>query len=273
MLPTSGTAASYLQSLRVGNYASSTIYARGRAIIRFRQTTGFDPLEVDVNQAIGWWVKLHLSPAARAVELSSIRSYCQWAIRHGHIAEDPTRLLDRPRMPRRVPRPIDDALLFRAIAGAPRDVRAILTLAAFCGLRACEVAALDWSDVRRETLLLNGKGAKQRVVPLHPIARNALDALTGKHRGPVITRRDLSLGAVPPYTICAYANRYLHSIGIEETLHQLRHRYATIVYQLSRDIRLTQSLLGHSSPTTTAQYAAWDTTQAAVVIAALPTPA
>ncbi len=269
----SETAARYLQSLRSRNYAQTTIYARGRAIVRFRAATGRDPLDLTPDEMIGWWTDLHLTPSSRAGELGHIRGYAHWAVRHGVIEADPTHLLDRPRLPRRVPRPITEASLGAALTGAPRDVCLILSLAAFCGLRACEISALEWADVTDESLLLHGKGAKERLVPVHPAVRAALRALpAGPRRGPVLRRRDEQLGRVPPHLICHWANSYLHERGIDETLHQLRHRFGTQVYLLSQDLRLTQDLLGHASPTTTALYAQWDVTHASSVVLRLPVP-
>lgn len=273
MLPTSGISARYLESLRSTNYAQSTIYSRGRAIIRFRRATGMDPLEADEHQMIGWWVGLKLTPAGRAVALSDIRSYCRYAVRHGYIEKDPTRLLDRPKIPRRYPRPIPENSLGRALVEAPKDVLVILCLAGFGGLRACEISALDWRDIHDDVLLLHGKGSKERVIPAHELIGEALDQLGRRNRGPVITPRDGTSGHVKPHTVCHRANRHLHEMGIPETLHQLRHRFLSQMYQISRDIRLCQDLAGHASPDTTALYAAWDQSTASGVVARLPRPA
>lgn len=262
-----------MDSLRSSNYSPNTIYSRGRALVRFRRATGSDPLTVTEDQMIGWWTNLKLSPSSRACELAAIRGYCKWAVKHGLIETDPTRLIDRPRLPRRVPRPIEEASLAMALAHAPRDVLVILCLAAFCGLRAGEISALQWSEVRPETLLLHGKGNKERIVPLHPLSKQALEQLPGRHRGFVLERRDRNGGPVPPHLVSQWANRYLHGLGISDTLHQFRHRFGTLTYQLSNgDLRMVQDLLGHASPTTTAGYAMWDTRRAAFVTSQLPTP-
>lgn len=273
MLRKSGNSARYIDSLRNRNYSPNTIYSRGRAIIRFQRAMGIDPLEATEDQMIGWWTNLRLSPSSRAGELAAIRGYCRFAVKHRLIEADPTRLLDRPKLPRRVPRPIDEVALGLALTHALPDVLAILCLAAFCGLRAAEIAALEWSDIRKDTLLIHGKGDKERVVPLHLAAKAALDGLPGKRRGPVLRRRDYKGGSVPPHLISQWANRHLHSLGITETLHQLRHRFGTLTYQLSHgDIRMVQDLLGHASPVTTAGYSAWDQSRASLVTRLLPSP-
>lgn len=273
MLRKSGAGTRYLNSLRNRNYSPNTIYSRGRAIVRFQRATGLDPLEATEEQVGRWWSNLKLSPSSRAGELAAIRGYCKWAVKHGLIETDPTRLIDRPRLPRRVPRPIEESALASALSRAPRDVRVILCLAAFCGLRAGEISALEWSDVHRDVLLLHGKGGRERVVPMHPAVQAALDALPGKKRGPVLRRRDYRPGLVAPHRISQWANEFLHDLGIRETLHQLRHRYGSLTYQLSNgDLRMVQELLGHASPVTTAGYAAWDQSKAERVTRLLPNP-
>lgn len=265
-----GAVSQYLDALRNRNYSPNTIYSRNRAIIRFRRATGIDPLEATEDQMIGWWTKLRLSPSSRAGELAAIRGYCRWAVKHGFIQADPTRLLDRPRLSRRVPRPAEECVLTQALVSAPRDIRAILCCAAYGGMRAGEISALEWSDLHRDTILVHGKGDKERLIPFHPMIRTALDQLPGSRRGPVITRRDHRGGRVPPHLISQWANKYLHGLGIPDTLHQFRHRFGSQVFQISKDIRLTQDLLGHQSIVSTAGYAAWDKSQAALVTAKLP---
>ena len=62
-------------------------------------------------------------------------------------------------------------------------------------------------------------------------------------------------------SISRKGNKFLHSLGIASTMHTLRHAFATKVYRASKDLRLTQELMGHSSPQTTAVYAAADQSQ------------
>jgi integrase/recombinase XerC len=63
--------------------------------------------------------------------------------------------------------------------------------------------------------------------------------------------------------------KYLRDIGVDATGHQLRHWFATSIYEATHDIRLTQELLGHQSPTTTAIYVAFSSVDAAAAVASL----
>lgn len=150
---------------------------------------------------------------------------------------------------------------------------AVLTLAAYAGLRAAEIAQLCWSDLDVDhglLLVTDGKGGKQRTVPLHPAILAALQQLGQQRRGPVLVRRDGRSGHWTHSVVSKYANTYLHALGFSDTLHSLRHRYGTAVYFASHDLRLTQELMGHASPVTTAGYTAWDRSAASAIVNKLP---
>jgi len=190
-------------------------------------------------------------------EISYLRGFYRWATREGLLSGDPSTVLDLPRAPRRLPRPIEDMALAEAMAGAPGEVRAALGLAAFAGLRACEIARLDWAEVTLDGegphLRVVGKGGHERVVDIAP----ALAEILGRPgRGPVVRRLDGAAGPNRPARVSQLVNDHLHGLGLAETLHCARHRFGTAVYAASGDIRATQEAMGHASPTTTAGYAA-----------------
>jgi integrase/recombinase XerC len=210
-----------------------------------------------------------LLPQSRYRWISNLHVFYGWAIREGLTAVDPTVLMDRPALPRYKPRPIGEGDLAMAIEAAPPMMRAWLLLAGYAGLRAMEVSALERADIldHDELLIVRGKGTKERLVPLHPRIHDAL-RLHGLPRfGLVFTRPDGT--PWPDQKVSLYASRYLHGLGIDATLHQCRHRFATQTYRECSDIRVVQELLGHSSPTTTAVYTAWDQAKARAAVAAL----
>ena len=148
----------------------------------------------------------------------------------------------------------------------------MLALAAFCGLRCCEISALDGGDVHdRRTpglLVVHGKGSKIRVVPLHHLAGELLRGHGIPAAGPVFGRA--SGVRVPAGEVSKLLRAHLEACGLGATAHQLRHWYATETYERSGgDLRMVQELLGHSSPATTAVYTAWSQAKAADVVATL----
>ena len=81
--------------------------------------------------------------------------------------------------------------------------------------------------------------------------------------------RDRARGPVQISHLC---NQHLHDCGIAATLHQLRHRFGTGTYRVTRDLRVVQELLGHESVSTTAGYAAYDKADAIRAVENLPAP-
>ncbi len=256
----------------------STIYItnRRRTIARIDHELG-KPLEEATAEDLAVWYRWlatrekPMQPQSRGIVLAHVKNYFAWLVREDIRADDPTRRLDRPRTHRGIPHPITDERLARALLDAPGRARPWLYLAAYAGLRAMEVASLRAEDVRRDIdkiVVRAGKGDKQRIVPLHPLIASVLDPDAYPAVGPLFPQAD-GTGPVKPHIVSRVCNRHLRSLGFADTLHSLRHYFASSVYRESRDLRLTQELMGHSSPATTAGYAAWSNERAAEVVFAL----
>lgn len=257
-----GVVSKYLDHLQLRNLRHWTIYNRGRALDRLMKFVGQPVLYLTEQQLKDWQQvrSRQICPEALRTETSSLRSFYGWAQREGYRVDDPTSRLVMPRVVRRLPRPIADQKLAEAIEHGDPATRAILGLAAFAGLRACEISGLDWAEVgwmdpKPYLRVEEGKGGRGRHVPMSKALIALLIALPHR-KGPVIVRLDGAPGPTKPHRISTRANNYLHDMGITETLHQLRHRFATAAYQACQDIRAVQDLLGHASPATTAIYAA-----------------
>lgn len=245
----------------VRGYSTSTIRVRMDLLQRLSTYLGIPLREAAPGHLLAFE---RLAIAGRAAEtkrayVCHLRSFYRWAKRTGLVSEDPTELLTLPPIPRRLPRPIAEDDLMIALDAARPKLRAMLTLAAFGGLRALEIAGLNWSDVQRDTSgaafihIRKGKGGHGRTVEVGEVVIRALQAYGFKRNGPMFIGRDgLQIEAK---SVSKIANRHLARNGVDATLHQLRHRYATIGYQLSHDLRLIQEQLGHASPQTTAGYA------------------
>lgn len=240
-----------------------------RRSVLMRLAARYGPLDqLDGDDLADWWDHHTSAPAARNVDLSHVRSFYRWLQRTGGRSDDPTVNLDRARTQRRLPRPISETDLEHAIRLADGRVAAWLTLAAFAGFRACEIAGLRGEDIdfdRQVLFVADGKGGHQRTVPMHP---RVVDVLAGApDAGPVWTNR--SGRPITPNLVSVVACGHLRACGVDATLHQLRHRFGTRVYAVSHDLRVTQELLGHASPTTTAGYVAWSEAAGTAAVAAL----
>jgi len=227
-------------------------------------------LDADREDVEAWIDSLGIGLGARRNYLSHVHQFYVFANeRTGSPV--PTEKIRRPRQNRDLPRPMKDEHLRLALAQTQdAEMRTWLLLGAFEGLRCMEIARLDAEDVRDDqgTLLVRkGKGRKDRGVPLHPEVLAALQTLPLPSSGPIFLMPDGR--RCPPYVVSQRINRHLRKVGVPGTAHALRHWFGTNLLRGTHDLRVVQEMLGHSSPATTAQYAAFDTGLAGNAVRAL----
>lgn len=275
----------HLQHLRNRGLAPVYVDQRRRALRQLAAHTGRDihnltAHDLDLWQNVG--LTTRTTGRSRNTLLTHVREYYRWAHLHGVTDDDRGRYLVRSKTARLIPRPIGEQSLLVALECAPDRVRPMLYLAGYEGLRACEIANLRREDVRDadepRTLVVLGKGSKERVLPLAAQVHMALLAHGMPNRGPIFRMYD-STGSptsrpITAHRVSATCNAYLTDVGAGASLHCLRHRFASQALRHSAgDLRLVQELLGHSSPATTAIYTAWATDRAQGVVEALCGPA
>lgn len=204
--------------------------------------------------------------------LSTLHVFYRWAIDAGRLDHDPTATIHRPRLRRSLPRPVSDGDLARSVQLADPMMRAWLTLMAFNGLRCAEVGRLRSEDIVQNATMLRvlGKGDRERIIPLHPDALRALREHGLPRRGYLFTRPQG--GPFPPPLVSRTACLYLRSIDLDVVPHQYRHWFGTKAYEACRDIRVVQELMGHSSPSVTAVYAAYSEETARHTVKAIRLP-
>ena len=186
------------------------------------------------------------------------------------LADDPTKRIELPRVTSKLPRPIKDSDLEQALEQADPLMRFWLLLAAFEGLRCQEISGLDREDVLEDDGALRivfGKGAKERMLPLHPAVLEALMALPMPATGALFCSPKLG-ERYQPYYVSQLMGRHLRTVtGLEHIgAHALRHFFAIRCYRTNQDPLLTQKLLGHASPNSTQVYAAADPGSAAPTV-------
>lgn len=266
----------HIAHLHVRQLARGTIYRREWLLDQVRDYLhGCDShlLDATPDYLRGWQQTLTCGPDGRRGYTAHVRGFYGWA---ADLELCSTRLrasLIMPRARRRLPRPIREADLLVALIGAPRRIRPWLLIAAYTGLRAAEIAQVRAEDLdldRGLLMVVNGKGGRDRVVPMPRILVAELRSLGLPVRGWAFPR--LSCGTHEPTSghvtgsqVSHLSNRYLHATGTASTLHSLRHRFATDVLRESNDLLLVRDLLGHSSVQTTQIYAATPSDAARVV--------
>lgn len=266
----------HLTHLRMRDLAPSHIRCRRRAVQRLADHLGHDPATATTEQLMDYLAALPRTTArSRYAEHSHLACYYAWCVEQGIFTADPMRKVPRPKLTRLLPRPISEEDLNVALDNAPPRIRVCLVLAAYAGLRACEIAALTRQDVLDNAptpvLIAHGKGRKDRVVPLNDRTLAELRAFGMPSRGPVLPRVDLRAPGRPvsAHRVSTLVNSYLHDIGITDTLHTLRHRFATLTYAATQDVLVVAALLGHEDPATTAGYAAYSMPAAVSAVRAL----
>lgn len=229
-------------------------------------------MELTTDDIEEWLDAQRITIRSRGAYLSHIHAFYAWCVISGHRIDDPTTPIDRPRLPKKVPRPIGDADLEMALTLADARMRCWLTLAAYAGLRCMEISKLareDVLDAHDPPLLrvLDGKGGKEGVLPLHPAILDALRAYGMPRSGPIF----LSTKRAPfsPATVSGYVADFLHGLGMHDTAHRLRDWFGTALYAETHDLRLTQEMMRHADPSSTAGYVAFNQPGAVTAVVAL----
>ena len=212
-----------------------------------------------------------LAPSSRARLLSTLRSFFRFLVAENLAVVDPTSTLIAPRRGRKLPTVLTlnqvERLLSTVNGARPGELRdrAILEVLYGCGCRVSELCCLDVTDLdsSEATLLLRGKGRKQRLVPVGEPALEAVGLflragrpdLVGKlpNAALFLNQRGGRLSRVSVWNLIKKAGA---AAGLPDRLspHTLRHTYATHLLEGGADLRVVQELLGHADIGTTEIY-------------------
>ncbi|WP_253912583.1 site-specific tyrosine recombinase XerD [Vibrio sp. B1Z05] len=219
-----------------------------------------------------WLAEQKFAQSSRARMLSAMRRLFQYLYREKVRADDPSVLLVRPKLPKRLPKDISEqqveSLLSAPNVDDPIELRdkAMLELLYATGLRVSELVGLTMENMslRQGVVRVVGKGGKERLVPM---GENAIDwierfltqgrpALMGEHSSDVVfpSKRARQMTRQTFWHRIKY---YALIAGIDtETLspHVMRHAFATHLLNYGADLRVVQMLLGHSDLSTTQIY-------------------
>lgn len=261
--------------------AGTTITSRHGALSRCAAV--IDPVQLadaTTDDLLRWRLTLQGKADTYVLaQVSHLRCFYSWLTEHEYRTDNPARRLPVPRKPEAVPHPIGEKELREAIDNAPERIRLWLLLAAYCGLRACEIAALRRSCIRengpRPHLRIAAdatKGRREGTVPLDAYMVAEIRAANLPATGFAFRRLDGKPGHPSAHRVCALCNTYLHSLGYAETLHSLRHYFGTEVLAATGNVRTTQRALRHRRLDTTAIYTLVTDDEVAAAVAAIPKP-
>ena len=214
-----------------------------------------------------------LAARSTARRLSTLRQFHLFLLRENVRVDDPTTLLDAPKLPRRLPKYLTEAEVGALLAAAATHagpqgklLHAALELLYATGLRISELLSLPRHALAEdaEMLLVRGKGGKERIVPLSDQAKQAAATLTAPLLG-------VSLKQLSPYLFPGRSPRHpitrqafavlLKQVAVAAGLdpdrispHILRHSFASHMLARGADLRSLQMLLGHADIVTTEIY-------------------
>lgn len=209
------------------------------------------PEDVTTEQIVQAFARQQWKPETRKAYRNTISSFFRWLHKSGRRSDDPSLDVPRVKKPHAHPRPCPDRYIAAAMKMATTSERLMIRLGAECGLRRGEIARVHSDDVVADSagrsLIVRGKGDKQRIVPLpDDLAGIIMDA-----RGYLFPGR--FGGHVEESYIGDHISRLLPD---GYAAHTLRHRFATTAYAATHDLFVVAELLGHESVETTEHYVA-----------------
>lgn len=209
------------------------------------------PKDVTTEQIVQTFARQQWKPETRKAYRNTISSFFRWLHKSGRRSDDPSLDVPRVKKPHAHPRPCPDRYIAAAMEMATTSERLMIRLGAECGLRRGEIARVHSDDVVADSagrsLIVRGKGDKQRIVPLpDDLAGIIMDA-----RGYLFPGR--FGGHVEESYIGDHISRLLPD---GYAAHTLRHRFATTAYAATHDLFVVAELLGHESVETTEHYVA-----------------
>jgi integrase/recombinase XerD len=267
-----GSAANTLRSY-AGDLDRYLVHLRGRGLDDLAAVREDDVASFVVALRRGaepFTAPLAASSAARA--LAAVRGLHRFAVHDGLVGEDVARAVTPPALPRRLPKALSIDQVEQLLAGCPGDGpgalrdRALLELLYSTGARISEAVGLDVDDLdpRQRTVLLRGKGGKQRIVPVGRPALAAVDAyavrarpgLAARGRGTPALLLNARGGRLSRQSAWHALQQAAEMAGLVTAVspHTLRHCFATHLLAGGADVRVVQELLGHASVSTTQIY-------------------
>jgi integrase/recombinase XerC len=257
--------------------SSHTVRAYGAAAARLVDAAGLDDwpaiaslAPADLRAQLARRRAEGLGNASAARELSALKAFIAFARRQSGADEAAPPRIKGPRVKKGIPRPVtpDDAVnladLVAEDAAEPwigaRD-RAVLMLLYGAGLRIAEALSLPGSVLPMgDTIVVTGKGGKQRMVPILPLVRQAVSDYAAQCPWPLSPGEPLFRGAkggpLSQGIVQKATARARIALGLppSATPHALRHSFATHLLGAGADLRSLQELLGHASLSSTQIY-------------------
>lgn len=259
------------------NYSENTLDAYMSDLQKLLDYVGSEGLHVldvkldDLRNFVAALVDIGISARSQSRILSGVRTFYTFLILDGYIEDDPTELLEWPKIGEHLPEVLSVEEVDRLEQGCDLSKwegqrnRTIIEVLFSCGLRVSELINLRLSDLflNEKFIRVMGKGKKERLVPISESAvkelqywfmdRNLMKIKPGEEDFVFLNRRGGHLTRMMIFTI---VRRLAEAAGIEKTIspHTLRHSFATALLEGGANLRAIQDMLGHERISTTQIY-------------------
>lgn len=259
------------------NYSENTLDAYMSDLQKLLDYVGSEGLHVldvkldDLRNFVAALVDIGISARSQSRILSGVRTFYTFLILDGYIEDDPTELLEWPKIGEHLPEVLSVEEVDRLEQACDLSKwegqrnRTIIEVLFSCGLRVSELINLRLSDLFLDEKFIRvmGKGKKERLVPISESAvkelqywfmdRNLMKIKPGEEDFVFLNRRGGHLTRMMIFTI---VRRLAEAAGIEKTIspHTLRHSFATALLEGGANLRAIQDMLGHERISTTQIY-------------------
>lgn len=242
----------WTDTLRAAGLSAQTIKSRRYKMVHLAALLmPSGPEDVTTEQIVQVFARQQWKPETRKAYRNTISSFFRWLHKSCRRSDDPSLDVPRVKKPHAHPRPCPDKYITAAMEKATAAEKLMIRFGAECGLRRGEIARVHSDDVVADSaghsLIVRGKGDKQRIVPLpDDLAAIVMDA-----------NGYLFPGRFSGHVEESYIGDHIsHLLPDGYAAHTLRHRFATTAYAATHDLFVVAELLGHESVETTEHYVA-----------------
>lgn len=242
----------WTDTLRAAGLSAQTIKSRRYKMVHLAALfMPSGPEDVTTEQIVQVFARQQWKPETRKAYRNTISSFFRWLHKSRRRSDDPSLDVPRVKKPHAHPRPCPDKYITAAMEKATAAEKLMIRFGAECGLRRGEIARVHSDDVVADSaghsLIVRGKGDKQRIVPLpDDLAAIVMDA-----------NGYLFPGRFGGHVEESYIGDHIsHLLPDGYAAHTLRHRFATTAYAATHDLFVVAELLGHESVETTEHYVA-----------------
>ena len=271
----------YLKNVK--NRSESTIRSYSSDLREFSSVLSFrhsssevtrDDIESQYTQNL---VQSGNSASSRSRKLSAIRSFFKFCVSHGYVVDNPVEFVESPKLPKKKAKVMSEEQICSVIELAESKSKGtknheffrnfcLISVLFSTGIRRSELINIKLKDLSlsKNSMIVHGKGSKDRVVYFNEKTKNAIESYINCCRNKFICSKKSEYLFVSQRSekmsvesVNLIVNKYFNEVGIKSdgfTVHSTRKAFATMVYEKTGDIFAVQNLLGHSSPNTTIRY-------------------